>query len=245
MKQTARSALQLFLNRMCNRSMLTGEETEAMLNLPGRVLAMPARTDIVRLGETTDHACLIVDGLAGRFAQVIDGRRQITALHIPGDMCDLHSVVTPRVSWALQTLGPATIMRIPHRALRQIARDFPTLAEAFWRDCSVDASILSQWVVNVGRRDARSRVAFLLCEMALRMETAGLGSRANFRLEATQMQIGDATGLTAVHVNRVYQLLRSSGALTIRGPEIRILDWQALVDIADFDPDYLHFGPAV
>lgn len=244
MKHTPRSAIQLFLNRMCNRSALTSAETEAMLTLPGRVIRMPARTDIVCPGDLTDHACLIVDGLAGRFGQVIDGRRQITALHIAGDMCDLHSVVTPRVSWALQTLCPSTVMRIPHRALHQVARTYPTLAEAFWRDCSVDASILSQWVVNVGRRDARSRTAHLLCEMALRMEVAGLGSRMNFRLEATQAQIGDATGLTSVHVNRVYRLLRDSGALTIEGREVRILDWDALVAIADFDPDYLHFGAA-
>lgn len=240
MRHSAQSALRLFTNRLRERSALGVEQVDAILALPGRLHEYEPRTDVVRLGETTNQACLIVDGLVGRFGQVIDGRRQITAVHIPGDMCDLHSVVIPRVSWALQTLSPSAILRIPHRALRELAHGSPAIAEAFWRDCSVDASVLSQWVVNVGRRDALSRVAHLLCELAVRMNSVGLGSHMGYRLEATQAQVGDATGLTAVHVNRVYATLRDAGAVEIKGREVRILDWERLVEIADFDDDYLH-----
>lgn len=240
MRHTAQSALRLFTNRLRERSALDETQVAAILALPGRLHDYEPRIDVVRLGEKTDHACLIVDGLVGRFGQVIDGRRQITALHIPGDMCDLHSVVIPRVSWALQTLSPSTILRIPHRALRALARQSPDISEAFWRDCSVDASVLSQWVVNVGRRDALQRVAHMLCELAVRMESVHLGSRAGFRLEATQAQIADATGLTAVHVNRIYATLRGEGAVEIKAREVRVLDWDRLVEIADFDESYLH-----
>lgn len=240
MRHTAQSALRLFTNRLCERSALNEAQVAAILALPGRLHEYEPRVDVVRLGEKTDHACLIVDGLVGRFGQVIDGRRQITAMHIPGDMCDLHSVVIPRVSWALQTLSPSVILRIPHRALRALAHQSPDISEAFWRDCSVDASVLSQWVVNVGRRDALQRLAHLLCELAVRMESVHLGTRAGYRLEATQAQIADATGLTAVHVNRIYATLRESGAVEIKGREVRILDWDRLVGIADFDEAYLH-----
>jgi len=155
-------------------------------------------------------------------------------------MCDLHSLVAPKVSWALQALSATVILRVPHRELRQLARTYPAIAEAFWRDCAVDASVLSQWVVNVGRRDAECRLAHLFCEMAVRMERAGLGTRAAFRIEATQSQLGDALGLTPVHINRTFQALRAKGLIATEGRVIRIRDWQELVDLADFDEAYLH-----
>ena len=238
MTHNSASAIQLFVNRLDERSRLTRDEAGALLGLRGYSMLARNDTDIVSPGDATDHACLVVDGLVGRFGIVVEGRRQITALHIPGDMCDLHSVVAPNASWALQALAPTAVLRVPHRQLREIATAHPRIAEAFWRDCSVDASVLSQWVVNVGRRSALSRLAHLLCEMGVRLERAGLGSRHAFRLRATQTQLGDATGLTPVHVNRTMRALRADG-VTMRGFEVRIADWDRLAEIGDFDEGYL------
>jgi len=195
--------------------------------------------DIVSLGQVTDQACLVVDGLVGRFGQISEGHRQITALHIPGDMCDLHSVVSPKVEWALQALSAATIMRIPHREIKALTSRYPTIAEALWRDCVVDASILSQWVVNTGRRDAKMRLAHLACEMGVRMESAGLGTRSGYSLPMTQAQLADALGLTPVHVNRMVAALKSDAVVTFAGRTVVVQDWQRLTELADFDPGYL------
>jgi CRP-like cAMP-binding protein len=180
-----------------------------------------------------------VDGLIGRFGQLVDGRRQITAFHVAGDMCDLHAIVFPKVGWSIQAMTTTTMLKIPHAELQQLARKYPAIAEAFWRDCVVDASILSQWVVNVGRRDARMRLAHLFCEMAVRMEQAQLGSRTAFELLVTQSQLADALGLTSVHVNRVLQSLRRDGVVETRGREVRVMDWQSLAEIGEFDEAYL------
>jgi len=233
------SALQLFLDRLTDRSALNIEEREAILSLKTRPAQAGAHVDIVSPGEITDHACLIVSGLAGRFGQLHNGMRQITALHLPGDMCDLHSLVRPKVGWSLQALAPTMLLHVSHQDLRRLAQAYPAIAEAFWRDCVVDASILSQWVVNVGRRDARTRLGHLLCELAVRMEQIGLGSRRSFTLLATQTQLGDALGLTAVHVNRVMQTLRREGLIATQNREIIILDWDRLVRLGDFDSGYL------
>lgn len=240
MSASTRSGLQLFVDRLHRRSSLTGEEAEGLLALRGSVRIEKANVDIVSPGEVTDHACLVLDGLAGRFGVVIDGRRQITALHIAGDMCDLHSLVAPTAGWALQALSPTAILRVPHRQLTDLARRFPNVATAFWRDCSVDASILSQWVVNVGRRSALSSMAHLLCEMGTRLENSGVCSRTAFRFPATQYQLGDALGLTPVHVNRVLQELRSRDLLTFHACEVRIRDWGRLAALGDFDEAYLY-----
>jgi CRP-like cAMP-binding protein len=239
MTKSKDAALQLFVDRLASRSVLTDEEVSALLNLNGQMKQVRAHVDIVRLGDYVDHSCLVVDGLVGRFGQTNEGARQITCLHVPGDMGDLPSVVSPKSAWGLGALTSATILRLPHGDLRRVAAKHPGIAEAFWRDCVADGSIFSEWVVNVGRRDALSRLAHLLCEMAIRLERAGLGDRHSFPLPITQTDLADATGLTSVHVNRMMRELRTRSIATAQAGLVTIQDWEQLVSTADFDPAYM------
>jgi CRP-like cAMP-binding protein len=231
--------LQRFLDRLTSRSVLSAEEQQAILNLPCRAEHVQANRDFVAMGERVDHACLIAAGMVGRFGQTFEGKRQIMAFHIPGDMADLHSVVQPTAPSALQALSIATILRVPHAALRAITAQYPAIAEALWRDCVVDASILAQWVVNVGRRDARMRLAHLLCESAVRLGVAPADGEILFPFPVTQAQLADATGLTPVHVNRMLQAMRNEGLAEVSTRAVRIPDWDALAAAAEFEPSYL------
>jgi CRP-like cAMP-binding protein len=210
-----------------------------LLGLAGQSREIAAHVDFVRQGMPVDHACLVVSGLVGRFGQNRRGVRQITCLYIPGDMADLPSVVTPKSAWGLAALADTTILRIAHVDLRRLANSFPGIAEAFWRDCVADGSLFSQWVVNVGRRDAVSRVAHLICEMAMRCEQAGQGDRRSFRLPLTQTDLGDATGMTNVHANRTLKDLRERSVVEFRSGMVTIRDWDQLVKIGQFDAGFL------
>ena len=191
-------------------------------------------------GHLVSYSCLGAEGLAGRLGRLPNGLRQITAMYIPSNMCDLHSAMLPRVEWALQALSaPLTFLKIPHEELLRVSRTYPRVAEAFWRDCVVDASVIAQRVVSLGRRDAAARTAHLLCEMALRPECAGQGSRTVFEFKATQAHVTDALGITPVHMNRVVRGLRQQGVLSWTGRTIRILDSDGLARIASFDSGYL------
>jgi len=230
--------LQPFLDRLTRHSSLAPEARHAVLALPAQAIDIAANRDIVQLGEAVDHACLVAEGLAARFHQDAEGARQITAIHIPGDMADLHSVTQPVGAAALQALGTATILRVPHGALRGLAARHPSIMEAFWRDGAVDAAILSQWVVNVGRRKARARTAHLFCEMATRCGAGG-SSGVAFRFPVTQAHLADALSLTPVHVNRTLMGLRQDHVLTVRRQHVTVHDWPALAGIAGFEPAYL------
>lgn len=236
--------LQPFLVRLTSRSILTEQEQQAVLDLPIRVVRYDANRDLVRLGEQVSHACFLAEGLIGRFDQNAKGERQITSLYIAGDMPDLLSVVQPTATSALVALSNATVLHVPHRALRDAMAAYPALAEAFWRDCMVDAMILAQWVVNVGRRNARSRIAHLLCEMGYRYGAGSEAGAAAFRLAMTQNHLADATGLTPVHVNRTLKALSADG-VSFRGKSVRIASWDALAEVGDFDSNYLqaHIQP--
>lgn len=238
MHGTDTSNLQLFLDRLTTRSVLSREERRAILQLPVWTGQIAANHDFVRVGERVDHCALIVHGMMGRFGQTADGHRQITALHVPGDMADLHSVIRPIGTSAIQAISTTTVLRISHADLRRVAARFPAVAEAFWRDCMVDAAVLSQWVVNVGRRDAQTRMSHLLCEMAVRSGDDRT-PLLRYLFPLTQAHLADATGLTSVHVNRTLKTLREDGLVIVRAREVQILDWERLAERGEFDAAYL------
>ncbi|HWY61755.1 MAG TPA: Crp/Fnr family transcriptional regulator [Rhizomicrobium sp.] len=235
------SALRLFLNGLLSRSTLSEEAQASVLDLPGTLAEIRRNEDFVSVGRLLNHACLVVDGLAARWGQARDGERQITALHIAGDMPDLHSLVLPVASFGLQALSPTTILRVPHAALRKAALH-PDLAEAFWRTCTLDAAIASEWLVNIGCRNAKSRIAHFICEMATRFGVTEAGNAFAFSLPVTQHHLAEATGLSVVHVNRSLQSLKRDRLAVLIGHDIQVLDWDGLQAAADFDAAYLHLG---
>jgi CRP-like cAMP-binding protein len=110
-----------------------------------------------------------------------------------------------------------------------------------WIDTLVDGSIFREWIANVGRRDARARIAHLLCEFSLRLKVAGLGEATDYALPMTQEQLADATGLTSVHVNRTLKALEAEQLIERSNPRsIVIGNWKKLADAGDFNPQYLH-----
>ena len=236
-------ALQAFLDRLARHSVLGADECQAILSLPGTIQTVGYHRYLVRNGGASDDACLVMDGVVARVRQHPGGARQISALHIAGDMPDLHAIVWPKNTAALQALTPATIARVPYPALRLLAARYPAIAEAFWRDCLIDGAIMSDWVFNIGRRDARTRLAHLFCEMAVRSERVGVQKLRSFAFPITQSDLGDALSLTAIHVNRMLKSLRAEGLISAKERERRILDWPGLVRAGDFDPDYLDLAP--
>ncbi|RWP96594.1 MAG: Crp/Fnr family transcriptional regulator [Mesorhizobium sp.] len=135
---------------------------------------------------------------------------------------------------------PGRLGSIPHSALRRICEQRPRVATAFWRSTLIDAAIYREWVTNVGRRDAYARTAHMLCELIVRLRFAGRIEDHVADLPITQAALGDAVGLSAVHVNRTLQALRGDGLIATSGTKLRALDWPGLVRAGDFDPTYLH-----
>lgn len=234
-----RSAIELFLNRLCSHSRLNEEEQAAILKLPTSFIQFAPHADIVRMGETVDQACLVSEGLIGRMGEREDGSRQFVSVHIPGEMVDLPSLMLPRSTTALHALTASSIQSVPHRSLRELSFRYPAIAAAFWRDCVLDAGIVAQWVINLGSRDARTRLAHFFCELAVRYRLMDQSDGRAFRLPMTQEQLADALGLTPVHINRTLQSLRGDGLISFDQGRVDILDTHMLEAAAEFDPAYL------
>lgn len=216
-------------------------EKAAVLALPHRIERLDAGKYIVRDGDEALSVCLLMSGFAMRHKILGGGARSICAVHMKGDMVDLQNSLLSRADHNVQTLTPADVAFVPRDAVKALAFDFPQVGMALWYDTLVDGSMLREWVANVARRDAAARVAHLLCEFGLRLEYAGLGTRTSYEIPMSQEQLGDATGLTPVHVNRMLKELEQRGLIRRTVRSVAIEDWNRLADAGDFDPAYLHF----
>ncbi|NIJ22936.1 Crp/Fnr family transcriptional regulator [Sphingomonas japonica] len=186
------------------------------------------------------YCCFLLSGFTIRHKFVGDGARQIVAINLPGDFVDLQHVLLETADHNVEALTACSVALIDAAALVDGAFASPAIGKALWRHSLVEASIFREWMANIGRRDGRARTAHLLCEVGVRRETAGLGARAQFELPMTQEQLGDALGLTAVHVNRSLRGLEAEGLIARTRRSVTVLDWNGLAAAADFDPAYLH-----
>ena len=199
-----------------------------------------AGQDIVREGDRPPECGLILDGFACRYKLLSAGRRQIMAFHIVGDICDLHSFLLDEMDHSIGAVTACTLGVIPHQALRTITDRHPRLTRLLWRSTLIDAAMFREWMAGIGRRSALARVAHLLCEVLVRLEAVGLARDGVCEIPVTQTDIGDALGLTNVHVNRVLQQLRGQGVITSRQSTLVVNEWERLKQLGEFVPNYLH-----
>lgn len=120
----------------------------------------------------------------------------------------------------------------------------PRISAALWWSSLQEEAMLRERIVSLGRRDARGRIAYLLCELLWRHAAVGLTDGEAFRLPLTQAELGDTLGLTPVHVNRILKEFRDAGFITIERRVLTLLDVEGLQDRAGFNKDYLHLGGA-
>ncbi len=228
------------IKKLTRLGKLEDDDRTAIRSLPVVIAEAPANQFLVREGDRAGDCYLILSGYACRHKLASNGGRQIVSFHMAGDIVDLQHLLFAKADHSIQTITDVRYARFPAKALRQIAHERTFVAEALWRDTLIDASIFREWVLNVGRRDAKSRIAHMLCEFAVRREAAGLGSPERFDLPMSQEQIADATGLTPVHVNRMLRALGEDGVIARDKRELNIIDWDQLRRIADFNAMYLH-----
>lgn len=228
------------LDKLKQRSSLAAGDSEAILALPHWLGKIGAGSYLVREGARSDSCCLLLSGVACRSKATGSGARQILALHLRGDFVDLQNALLGQADHNVQALTHAEVAFIPREAILELQDTCPAAARALWLDVLVDASISREWLLNVGKRNALQRVAHLLCELAMRQEAAGICKRSVFECPMTQEQIGDATGLTGVHVNRTFKAMRADGLISMFGRTITIADWSKLQAAGDFSSAYLH-----
>jgi CRP-like cAMP-binding protein len=237
--------LRTLIRRLRASTALDDADAQAIGSLPVMVKQYRANQAIVREGERPSACCLLVEGFCVRAKTTSDGRRQILSIHIAGEIPDLQSLHLHVMDHDLVALTECTLGFINHVALRDLTRRRPSVTEALWRDTLVDAAIFREWIVNVGQRSGLNRLAHVVMELRERLRVIDRVSGPEFDLPLTQEQLGEAMGITSIHVNRILKQLQHLGVMKFQRGRITILDEAKFNDAADFDRLYLHLEPGL
>ncbi|MBX3596092.1 MAG: Crp/Fnr family transcriptional regulator [Rhizobiaceae bacterium] len=205
-----------------------------------RVRRIGAHEDILREGDKPNGALLIVDGWACRYKYLEDGRRQIVGFSVPGDICDLNVFLLKEMDHSIGSLTEVVVADLSRETLEGLMSGSTRIAHALWWDNLVANAIQREWTINLGQRDAVERMSHLFCELFLRQKSAGRAQGNSCDFPPTQAELGDATGLSTVHVNRTLQQMRSADLITLQNKRLVINDIDALMRQAMFNPSYLH-----
>ncbi len=239
--QTNSSSLEPLIEKLTYRSELSAGDRAAIMALPFTLKAVERHQFLVRERELATHSCVMLSGFSIRSKLVATGERQIVAIHMKGEMVDLQNSLLKVADHSVQMLTSGKVAMIPREEIIRVTMERPKVAHAMWLETLVDASIFREWIANVGRRDARTRIAHVLCEFAVRLRLAGLAQGTDYELPMTQEQLADTTGLTSVHVNRTLKALENEGLIDRPNPRlVAIGDWRKLAEVGDFDTNYLH-----
>jgi CRP-like cAMP-binding protein len=220
---------------------LSGEDKAILESLTTqRIRRFESHQDIILEGDPPHTMNIVLSGWAYRYKQLEDGRRQIISLFLPGDFCDYNAFILREMDHSIGTLTPVVIAEVSREMLEAITLAHPRITQALWWETLVNFAIQREWTVNLGQRDAIERVPHLFCEVFIRLRGVGLtrGQTCDFPL--TQAELGDATGLTSVHVNRTLQELRASNLIILRDKTLTVPNLGALMRVALFNPNYLH-----
>lgn len=219
---------------------------EAALVRGARVVAKGE--ELVGQGEQPRALRVVLSGWAAKVRQLPDGRRQIVAIFLPGELCDLDLFTVMRTDHAITTLRHSTVAELGLDDACEVIAACPRLPQVLCRSEIVSAAIQREWMTSLGQRSAIERVAHLMCELFVR-QRGDRGNNARFNggscdFFLTQSQIAEATGLTQVHVNRTIQQLRKAEGVDLRNLRLEIPDFASLARRSGFSPQYLHLGEA-
>src|SRR5689334_19338896 len=219
---------------------LSADDKAALAGLCRNIRVVDARRDLITEGDRPRYVHLMVDGWACRYKQLPDGKRQIVSLFVPGDFCDVNVYILKYMDHSIGAITRLKAAMITPEEMSALTAERPRITQALWWHELVTAAVQREWTLNLGQRSAYERLAHLLVELYLRLQAVGRAHDGRCDFPLTQNDLADATGLTAVHVNRTLQELRRDGLIELERKQLQILDLQRLMDVAMFNANYLH-----
>lgn len=219
---------------------LSTNDRAALVQVSRNVRFVEPRRDLVSEGDRPRFVHLVIDGWACRYKTRPDGKRQIVSIFVPGDFCDINIYILKHMDHSIGAITRLKVAMITPEEMNALTEGRPRVTQALWWHELVTTAIQREWTVNLGQRSAYERLGHLLVELYLRLKTVGRASDGRCDFPLTQNDLADATGLTAVHVNRTLQELRRDGLIELERKQLHILDLERLKDVSMFNSNYLH-----
>jgi CRP-like cAMP-binding protein len=219
---------------------LTPKELKCLAEMQSASVTVKRGKQLTQEGQTGHKAFVLQAGWACSYKDLPNGNRQIISFPIAGDCVGLRSVLLRTADHSFSALTDAVVSPVEGTHIMRCVTEFPRLGAALLWAASRDEAMVVEHLVSIGRRSALERTAHFFMELAERLNLVGLATEAEFKCPLSQFVLGDALGLTPIHVNRVLRQLREQDLLIMQKGTVKILDLNALRKLAGFHGGYLN-----
>lgn len=228
-----------FIRKLENVCQISDEQRRELDRLTRVVRHLGPRDEFVE-GDDGPHVVnIVLSGWAIRYRDLPDGRRQVIAILLPGDMCDPFGFLLRPVKCSFRSLTKITLAQIPVHKLRELADGSPGLTDGLWWQSHEAGEIQREKILSLGRRLAIERLAHFFCELFWRSEVTGHTEGSSCDMPITQENLGHVLGISTVQANRSLQELRERGLIRLADKRLTVIDSSMLAKLAMFDPTYL------
>lgn len=227
-------AASCFAERLGDLTSLTDAERASLARLEQRERPLRRGAVLVRENENGGELFILKHGTMVSYVLLDDGSRQILRFHFPGDMLAVSALVYRRSPETVVALTDSVVSPFDRAAVTSIVTEHPRLAAIIMVMNQMERVALTDRLAALGRTSAKGRVAALLLEIRNRMRALDKLMDGTFTLGLTQEEIGDATGLTAVHVNRMLRQLEDDGLVAREAGRVTVLNEAALARVANY-----------
>jgi CRP/FNR family transcriptional regulator len=219
--------------RMATFSDVRAEDLASFSILCGPTKSFSKGEFLRHQGDREPHLYLLKSGWLYCSIDLPDGFRQITKIHLPGDLVGMPSMACDLAADTIQAATDAVVEVLPLSVFAKVFHEHPRLAAMLFMWAQEERVHLMRRLSLVGKMKGPQRIAALLLDLYERVLIGGTETGRSFNMPLTQPELADATGMTTVHANRSLKDLRDSGILTVRGGQVTIQDLDKLRAIAN------------
>jgi CRP-like cAMP-binding protein len=238
----------LLVRRLADAVELTPAECELLGALEANPVAIPRGSVMIPQGGDYERIGILLQGWALNTKDLPNGRRQVVDFLLPGAILGWQGVAFRTADSGVVALTDVVASWFQPAHLVELARSTSALGTAFNWLVLREHAIVVERLTSLGQRSARERLAHLLLELWRRLRSVGLFAEADIGFPISQAILAEATGLSAVHVNRSLQSLARDGLIRLRRQVVTVVNIEGLARVANYDDTYLHDGarlPAV
>ena len=213
---------------------LSSSETIALAQLEGRERAVRRGAVLLRENDKLAELFVLKSGTMMSYVLLDDGSRQILRFLFPGDLLAMSTLVYKKSPETIVALSDCVVCPFDRGAMAALMVAHPRLGALFVVLNQIERVAMTDRLAALGRTSAKARIAALLLEIrnSQRLNDRSIGS--TFALGLTQEEIGDATGLTAVHVNRMIRQLEEDGLISREAGMLTLVEEARLARAANY-----------
>jgi CRP-like cAMP-binding protein len=206
------------------------------------------RKEIIRAeGASVNEVYFLTEGWVACSMNVLNGRRQIVTVSLPGELLGVPSLCLERAAVTFEALTPVVVQAISLDAFAGLFTKLPRLAFSMFLVSQQERVLLMERLASVGQTKAIQRLAAFLLHIHERLQQVDASVGQSFELPLTQSDLAEIVGLTFVHVNRSLRELDRRGLIERSGKRVTLLDFEGLRELAGLpshqfvrDPEWLN-----